>query len=61
VLGALFVTLATCTEGLYALLAGTAGRWLQRNARFRQVRGYVMGSVYVGLGLTAAFAGAEKH
>lgn len=60
VLGALFVMLALCTDGSYALLASTAGQWLQREARFRHVQRYVTGSVYIGLGLTAAFAGSAK-
>ncbi len=60
VLGALFVTLASCTDSLYALLAGTVGRWL-RSTRFRQMHRYVTGGVYIGLGVTAAFAGAEKR
>lgn len=58
--GALFVALAFCTDGAYALLAGTVGQWLKGNARLRKPHRYVAGSVYIGLGLTAAFAGSEK-
>jgi len=60
-LGTLYVALVTCTDSLYALLGGTVGRWLGRHARFRQNQRYVTGSVYIGLGLTAALAGAEKR
>ncbi len=59
-LGALFVVLAFCTDGSYALLASTAGQWLKRRARFGRVQRYITGSVYVGLGMTAAFAGPAK-
>jgi threonine/homoserine/homoserine lactone efflux protein len=59
-LGALFVLLAFCTDSLYALLGSTVGQWLTRNARFRRLRRYVTGSVYIVLGVTAAFAGSEK-
>ncbi len=60
VLGVLFVLLAFCTDGSYALLASTMGRWLGRKARFRHLQRYVTGSVYIGLGMTAAFAGSAK-
>jgi threonine/homoserine/homoserine lactone efflux protein len=59
-LGVLFVVLASGTDSLYALLASTVGRWLKKNSRSQQIRRYVTGSVYIGLGLSAAFAGAEK-
>ena len=59
-LGALFVLLASCTDCLYALLGSTVGRWLTRNARFRPIRRYVTGSIYIVLGVTAAVAGSEK-
>ena len=59
-LGLLFVILACCTDGTYALLAGTLGGWLRRSARFRQARRYVAGTVYLGLGLTAALAGEAR-
>ena len=59
-LGVLFVLLASCTDCLYALLGSTAGRWLSRSARFRPIGRFVTGSVYIVLGVTAAFAGSEK-
>src|ERR687898_980893 len=37
-LGAIFVTLALCTDGLYALLSGTAGGWLARKSQSAAVR-----------------------
>jgi threonine/homoserine/homoserine lactone efflux protein len=59
--GALFVTLAFCTDGAYALAAGTAGRWLNGAPRFRRAQRFVTGSVYLGLGLTAALAAPERR
>jgi CRISPR associated protein Cas1/LysE type translocator len=60
VLGALFAMLAFCTDSAYALLAGTVGQWLHRHAPVRRARRYVTGSIYIGLGMTAALAGAER-
>jgi threonine/homoserine/homoserine lactone efflux protein len=57
-LGGLFVTLALVSDSLYALLAGTAGRWLWRHPRFVSSERYVSGSVYIGLGAFAALSGS---
>jgi threonine/homoserine/homoserine lactone efflux protein len=56
-LGLLFVLLAACSDGLYAMLSSSLGRWLQRNPRFASRQKYVTGSVYMGLGVTAALTG----
>lgn len=55
-LGCLFVLMAIFTDGLYALLASTAGQWLKGRRSFLRVERYVVGSVYIGLGVTAALA-----
>jgi threonine/homoserine/homoserine lactone efflux protein len=55
-LGGLFVMMAIVTDGIYALLASTAGGWLKRNRSFLRAERYVVGSVYIGLGVTAALA-----
>jgi threonine/homoserine/homoserine lactone efflux protein len=55
-LGGLFVLMAIVTDGTYALLASSAGGWLKRNRSFLRAERYVVGSVYIGLGVTAAFA-----
>jgi threonine/homoserine/homoserine lactone efflux protein len=60
VFGVLFVLLASCTDSLYALLGSTVGKFLTRNARFRQGQRYVTGGVYIVLGVTAAVTGSEK-
>ena len=55
-LGGLFVAMAICTDGMYALLASAAGGWLKRNRSILRADRYLVGSVYIGLGLTAALA-----
>ena len=59
-LGLLFTGLACCTDGTYALLAGTLGQSLRRSARFPAIRRYVTGTVYLGLGVTAAVSGGTR-
>jgi threonine/homoserine/homoserine lactone efflux protein len=53
VLGLTFVALGFLSDGVYALVAGTLSRWLRE--RRRALR-YVSGSIFVGLGVTAALA-----
>jgi threonine/homoserine/homoserine lactone efflux protein len=60
ILGFLFVSIATLSDGLYALIAGSIGHWLRGNLRFLRAQRYFSGSVYLGLGLTTAFTGSSK-
>src|SRR5256714_3085204 len=60
VLGILFVLLASCTDGLYALLSSTVGKVLIRKVRFWHFQRYITRSIYIALGVTTAVAGAEK-
>lgn len=55
-LGGIFVAMAIVTDGTYALLASTAGGWLKRNKSFLHAERYLVGGVYIGLGVTAALA-----
>jgi threonine/homoserine/homoserine lactone efflux protein len=57
VLGLIFVALGVVSDGLYAVAAGTAGGWLKRERRLLRAERYVSGSVFIGLGVTAALAG----
>jgi threonine/homoserine/homoserine lactone efflux protein len=59
VLGALFVALGLCSDSTYALLASRFGAWLRTSRSFRHGQRYVAGGIYVGLGVTAALAGAK--
>jgi threonine/homoserine/homoserine lactone efflux protein len=61
VFGLVFVALGLVTDGLYALLAGTAGQWLRASRAFAAVRRYVSGSVFIGLGLAAALSGSRQR
>jgi threonine/homoserine/homoserine lactone efflux protein len=57
VLGTCFVALGVCSDSAWALLASTAGAWLRARPAFRRRGERVAGTVYVGLGLSAAIAG----
>ncbi len=56
-LGAVFVFIAFCTDVTWALAASGAGSWLRGHPTFVTSQRYVAGSVYLTLGLTAAFSG----
>ncbi len=58
-LGFLFVTMAIVSDSIYALLASSIGYRLKSHAHFRSAQRYVTGSIYIGLGLTAALSGAR--
>jgi len=60
VLGLIFVAMGTTTDSLYALLSGLAGRWLRRSVGFARFQRYIAGTIYVGLGVTAALSGSHK-
>jgi len=60
-LGILFVMLATCTDGLYSLLASSVGKLIFKSHAIRRVRRYVSGGIYVALGIAAAVTGTEKR
>jgi threonine/homoserine/homoserine lactone efflux protein len=55
-LGGTFALMGIVSDGCYALLAGTVGHWLKGNVRVLRRQRYFTGSVYIGLGLTTAFA-----
>ena len=61
-LGATFVILALCSDGLYALLSGTAGGWLRhrmQGATFRRGQRFVSGGILIALGAVAAVSGKD--
>jgi threonine/homoserine/homoserine lactone efflux protein len=63
VLGGTLAALGLLTDGLYALLGGTAGDWLNRknaSASFRRVQRFFSGGVYLALGAVAAATGSGK-
>jgi threonine/homoserine/homoserine lactone efflux protein len=60
VLGTVFVLLGACTDGTWALLAGSASRFLRDHAGFRRGQRYVAATAYVGLGVATAVSGRGK-
>lgn len=56
-LGCIFVGMAVCTDSLYALLAGSAGKWLKNSPAFLHLERYLVGGVFISLGVAAALAG----
>jgi threonine/homoserine/homoserine lactone efflux protein len=58
VLGTIFTLLAVLSDSAYVLLAGAVGGWLRTGRRARRWLAKLSGGVYIGLGLTAALAGA---
>jgi len=59
-LGVLFVLLATCTDGMYSLLASGVGKWLMGGTRVLRARRYVSGAIYVALGVLTAVSGSHR-
>jgi len=56
-LGAIFVTLAVFSDGLYAIIAGSAGSYLSSNLRIAKLQKNFAGTMYIALGITAALSG----
>jgi len=59
-LGLLFALMGLTSDGLYAIAAGTAGRWVKRNSHYLRWERFVTGGVFIGLGVTAALAGNAR-
>jgi len=60
VLGCLFVLLALISDSIYALVAGMVGQRLKGSRSAVRAERYVVGSVYIGLGVTAALSDAHQ-
>jgi threonine/homoserine/homoserine lactone efflux protein len=60
-LGLLFTLMGLTSDGLYALVAGTAGRWVKRQGRYLRWERYITGGVFIGLGVTAALTGGGRR
>ena len=58
--GIVFVLLGLCTDGCYALVAGTVGPWLRGHARLLRGERYVVGTTFIGLGVAAALTGTRR-
>jgi threonine/homoserine/homoserine lactone efflux protein len=60
-LGCLFVSMALISDGLYALLAGSVAQRLKGRWAFGGLSRTLTGSVYIGLGITAALADGGRQ
>ncbi len=58
--GAIVVVLGFTSGTTYSLIAGSLGDLLRGNLKFLRAQRYFAGSVYLGLGLTAALTGTTK-
>jgi threonine/homoserine/homoserine lactone efflux protein len=58
--GVLLVLMGLVSDGMYALMAGTAGEWLRANSRFLRAQRYVSGGLLITLGVAAAFTGPNR-
>ncbi len=56
-LGTIFVGMAIVSDGLYAMIAGTAGQFLSGNMRVARFQKYLSGTIYIFLGITTAVSG----
>ncbi len=59
-LGVIFVVLGILSDGLYAVLAGTAGSWLKGHLGWIRAQRYFSGTVFIGLGVAMAFVGQDR-
>ncbi|MBI2331287.1 MAG: LysE family translocator [Chloroflexi bacterium] len=60
-LGGLLVLMAFVTDTMFALLASTFNQWFKRTPSLLHADRYVVGSIYIGLGVTAALTDAKQH
>jgi len=60
ILGAIFVGMAIVSDGVYALVAGTAGEFLSGNIRVARFQKVLAGTLYIVLGITAVVAGNSR-
>jgi len=59
-LGLIFVGMGAITDSTYAIVSSMLAGRLRGSQRFKLVQRYVSGTVFIGLGITAALAGRTK-
>ncbi len=59
-LGVLFVLMGILSDGTYALLAGTVAQRLRTRPVLMRAQRYLVGGVFIGLGLSAALSGSGR-
>jgi threonine/homoserine/homoserine lactone efflux protein len=58
-LGLVFLLIALCSDGLWAVVAGTAREWFARSPRRLEMVGGTGGLMIIGLGASIAVTGAK--
>lgn len=58
-LGAIYIALAVISDGLYAVVAGSARSWLARSPRRLELIGGTGGLVMIGIGISLALTGRK--
>ena len=48
------------SDSCYALVAGTAGRWLKQSRSYLGVQRWVSGTIFIGLGVVTALSGSKR-
>ncbi|MGI8533720.1 MAG: LysE family translocator [Candidatus Limnocylindrales bacterium] len=59
-LGVIFFAIALAMDILYAMASGSVGSFLRRRPQYLRWQRYLTGSVYIGLGLSAAVTGRNR-
>ena len=59
-LGLLFVVMGICSDGIWALFAGSAGNWLKTHVGLLRAQRYFSGGVFIALGLVMALSGQNR-
>jgi threonine/homoserine/homoserine lactone efflux protein len=60
-LGAILVGMGMCTDSAYGLVAGSLGCMLRESRAFASAQRWVAGSVFIGLGVSAAVTGTPQE
>jgi len=60
-LGTVFVLMGIVSDGLWELLAGSAGEWLRNHRGFLRSQRYFTGTVFIALGVTTAMTGSKNR
>lgn len=60
-LGLTLVLVGICTDSLYALVGGSAGRFLKNSRAWRRSERWVSGGIYITLGVGAALTSGAKE
>jgi threonine/homoserine/homoserine lactone efflux protein len=59
-LGLVFTALGVVSDGCYAFAAGALGERLRQSRSYARFERYVSGVLFIGLGVSAAFAGNNR-